>query len=305
METLRVGAGLRKGRLMIQDFIQKIRSKLRAFFHAPLARQERVELADLRQQKRRFMPRTKINSSGPGIFLVTIPKSATSYIANCLAQSLKYDLCSRMCVSSFRYNFLSPERMKDFEKGGMVAVSHMRPTASNLEIFKFFGGKKIVIHVRDPRATMVSWLHFVEKTMQTAKEDNDLERQTRLRRAAFAKEKDYFSLTQDQKIKALTESFYQHCIDRIISWLEVKDPEIERLFLTYEDFLKDQDGYFKRLTEFYGIDTKIAGPPKTTNPHFRQGTKDGWRKELNEEQIRKLNERMPDLLWKRFGWERD
>ena len=296
---------MRKGRLMIQDFIQKIRSKLRAFFHAPLARQERVELADLRQQKRRFMPRTKINSSGPGIFLVTIPKSATSYISQSLAKSLGYDHCSTICSPAFPDNFLFPSMMYDFQRGGMVAVSHMRPTDWNLRVFKFFGGKKIVIHVRDPRATMVSWLHFVEKTMQTAKEDNDLERQTRLRRAAFAKEKDYFSLTQDQKIKALTESFYQHCIDRIISWLEVKDPEIERLFLTYEDFLKDQDGYFKRLTEFYGIDTKIAGPPKTTNPHFRQGTKDGWRKELNEEQIRKLNERMPDLLWKRFGWERD
>jgi len=301
-----------------RPWIKKIGSKLKTILSSFFQRQKQPELNRLRSQnqelskelhltrRRNFIPRSKISAAGPSIFLVTIPKSATSYISQSLAKSLGYDHCSTICSPAFPDNFLFPSMMYDFQRGGMVAVSHMRPTDWNLRVFKFFGGKKIVIHVRDPRATMVSWLHFVDKVMREAVEKNDRERQaiTRLT-AAYPDPSDYFSLTQDQKIKALTESFYQHCIDRIISWLEVKDPEIERLFLTYEDFLKDQDGYFKRLTEFYGIDTKIAGPPKTTNPHFRQGTKDGWRKELNEEQIRKLNERMPDLLWKRFGWERD
>lgn len=162
------------------------------------------------------------------------------------------------------------------------------------------------MHIRDPRAVLVSWFYFAEKTMRTAEQAADLDRQAGTRfLVAYPIDTDYFALSRDEKIEALTRSFYQNCIDRITSWLGVadSDSDIECLFLTYEDLLKDEEAYFKRLTDFYGIDKKIMGPPKSTNPHFRQGTVDGWRKELNKGQIRALNERIPDILWQRFGWD--
>lgn len=139
---------------MFQAWIKKNAGKLGVPSWASLTPKERIELENLRKQnrdilkelhvarKRNFIPRSKISTAGPSIFLITIPKSATSHISHSLAKSLGYDHCSSVCTPVFPDNFLFPAMMRDFQKGGMVSVSHMRPTRWNMKVFKGFGGKK-------------------------------------------------------------------------------------------------------------------------------------------------------------------
>src|SRR5262249_31384850 len=107
-------------------------------------------------------------------------------------------------------------------------------------------------------------------------------------------------------------------IDRLLAqyiagvfWIQrwiAAESEIEVLFSTFEDFVKDRDAFIERYLEFYGgprehfsyenAVTEHAG----TDYHFRSGQTDEWRSVFPAEQAKLLSKILPDDLKQRFGW---
>ncbi|MGH8646075.1 MAG: hypothetical protein ACREX4_17105, partial [Gammaproteobacteria bacterium] len=92
----------------------------------------------------------------PSIFLVTLPKSATVFVGHSIAQTLEYDITSTLVTPTFPKNIIWGPMLLDFLRGGMVSASHLQPDDTNLTLLKRTGVKQIVLHIRDPRAALLS-----------------------------------------------------------------------------------------------------------------------------------------------------
>jgi hypothetical protein len=97
----------------------------------------------------------------PGIFIVTLPKSGSVFIQ----QAIQRTAGLKPMVPSHGYfpvDMLNVDSVQQFQQGGFVSHSHCDASEFNLRILDFFG-IDWVLHLRDPRAALLSWTHHVER----------------------------------------------------------------------------------------------------------------------------------------------
>ncbi|WP_040325597.1 sulfotransferase domain-containing protein [Aurantimonas manganoxydans] len=234
----------------------------------------------------------------PSIFIVTLPKSGTVYIAHTLRQSLEYDFTSVMVTPTFPKNIVWESMAVDFVKGGMVSASHMAPDAINLAALKDAGIRKAVLHFRDPRAALASWFHF-----RTAYGQFPSERE-RLSRVAVELPESFLALSKPEQMDHFIESFYRPCIDWMVGWLDVidRDPEFEVLLKTHDDLKGQETAYLQSILDFYEIDASSKLVEKSEATHFRKGDSTSWKADVTEAQAKRLADMIPEVLRLRFGW---
>ena len=98
----------------------------------------------------------------PGIILNTLPKSASVYILSKLSGGLKIPH-RYIHIGRFPDNLIVPDLTKELARGGMIAQSHFPAKGHNLVTLQRCGIDRIIVHVRDPRQAMLSWVHHVIK----------------------------------------------------------------------------------------------------------------------------------------------
>jgi hypothetical protein len=86
-----------------------------------------------------------------------VPKSASTYLAEVLERGLGARRI-RLTVGIFPEDLILFPQIQTFAEGGQIARQHFPPTATNLAYLRHFNVRPI-IHVRDPRAVLVSWTH--------------------------------------------------------------------------------------------------------------------------------------------------
>lgn len=225
----------------------------------------------------------------PGIFVVTLPKSGTVHIGHTIRQSLGYDFTNTLVTPTFPKNIIWPTMAADFQRGAMVSVSHMQADDENLTILKRVGLRKIVVHVRDPRAALLSWAHF-RSTLQDST-------------AALPDPAVEMNLPFEAQIDAHIDGFYADAIDWLSGWLAVSPSDFDILWLTHETMSADEGAYFDALFNFHGLSgTKLKPLAKDANIHFRTGNNADWREALTAAQIARVNTMLPPALAGRFGW---
>ncbi|MFY9736456.1 MAG: hypothetical protein WAL02_15200, partial [Rhodoplanes sp.] len=91
-----------------------------------------------------------------------------------------------------------------------------------------------------------------------------------------------------------------------------KAPELEYfktkiLYTTFEEMVKDQSAFFRRILDFYYIDYDLFVEPKRERgvANYREGHTDSWRYVLSPSQKRRAAEIVPVWLLKKFGWPED
>ena len=99
------------------------------------------------------------------IFLNTLPRSGSKYLAHTLADALRM---SRMVISLQRLgdDLLVPKWVETFSRGGYLAKEHLPALRSNLVLLRHFGVTRFVVHVRDPRQSILSLTRFLENQME-------------------------------------------------------------------------------------------------------------------------------------------
>jgi hypothetical protein len=91
-----------------------------------------------------------------GILLNTMPKSGSIYIAKSLSKILGLP----MMHLGNRYALVGQVDVHDaytFSAGGFVSHNHLAPSPENLQVLQHFK-LKMVLHLRDPRQALLSWL---------------------------------------------------------------------------------------------------------------------------------------------------
>jgi len=248
--------------------------------------------ADLRRQQS-----ARAGPSRPPILIVAMQKSASEYIRDTLLQALEIPLIYPT-VGTIPCDRFVPSALRQLALGRALCRTHA--DAGDIAAVTEAGIGRIVVHVRDPRQVTISWTHMMRRLQ--------------------AEEFKYSASMYDPPVpdpfrewpfeQQLAWSF-AHYFPQQMKWLDGWVSAIEGggpldiLLTTYDEFHRDQDGYFQRLLDHFGITDRRSSDLRPQDPadtrNFRAGDLEEWKQILTPDIRRGLWPHMARFE-KRFGW---
>ncbi|MGH6792431.1 MAG: hypothetical protein ACRECF_06810 [Methyloceanibacter sp.] len=194
-----------------------------------------------------------------------------------------------MGVSTFPKSIFWRVMLADFQRGGMIAMAHYQGDKANLRQLGSYGITKVVVHTRDPRACLWSWLYYYRQRPDRFFPDP-------VAREAFFRQSDAEQL--DYHI----DHYFQNSLDWLTEWdAAIRDQAIEVLLTRYRDFA-DNEALFGRILDFYGIDAEVV-PRTVRHPVQVRLPRTEWRERMPPHINDRITAMIPDALWRRFGWQ--
>jgi hypothetical protein len=231
----------------------------------------------------------------PGfIILSTMPKSGSEYVWSALTTGL--NLKPARISSADVLGVIDKERLEQVSQGGFISHGHMHCTPENSVLLSTYADR-VVVHVRDPRQALISWVHYQDHQDITSLPSGKR-----------------WGKTTEWRLKAqmdhFIDRFYADQLKFLRSWMDAErddafTPRI--LFARQEDLREDPDGYFRRILDFFEIEPELfrfPEPPKKGERHYRRGDTDEWRTVLQPVDIARMQEMLPDDMLDKFGWQR-
>ena len=231
------------------------------------------------------------------IFLIAMSKSASSFLSDSLPKGLNINYLPNV-TGGAEPNFLLNQSMIEIVyKKNLFADTHAICNDINkLIIKKYF--KKIIVHVRDPRQACLSYLHNILRNQKNDKILNDL----------LFLPNDFFDKNFNDQLDFIIDNRMQFNVKWIQSWINFSNSEnVSVHFSTYEELVNNEENFYNQILFFYNIDKKNFKRviKKNKNKYlFRKGKTDEWKTVFNSNQIKKVNELMPDDFFSRFNWQK-
>ena len=234
-----------------------------------------------------------------GILLNTMPKSGSIYIQKSLAKILN---CRTLDFGN-RYALIDQIGIRDARVlvgGGYVAQNHLAPSLENLQVLQHYK-LKMVLHLRDPRQALLSWVHHID--WLSSRDDAEEMLLYCTPQPPLA----YFKDTLAGKIDWQIENYLPQLTDWVTRWLAVADAGTIPILITHQDALRtDEKALFDSILAFHGLDADYALPhlPRTLeDTHFRRAEPKEWQSTFTVEQARRTTALIPRALRQRFGWD--
>ncbi len=267
-----------------------------------ICRDLNLPLNTIRSDRQEFLERrnTAMLSGLPSILITTLPKSASESIWNQLAEGLGLAQ-SHISLGLFPDCCILGPRARSFAEGGVIAKEHVPASAHNLEMLRRSGVRRVLVHLRDPRQAVVSWAHFVT-------DDVSMRLLAPLWRRIVPP-----ASVLSQGLAAVMDWSLDHYLPLQIAWVEgwleaaqadVEGPDI--LFLDFEAFKRDAEGYIADALRFFGIAPEAFQSAKALSAevvHLRRGEVEEWRQVLSAKQQERALAAMPEAMRQRFGWQ--
>lgn len=263
-----------------------------ALLDAALARNPRMHLmSENRDDHMRHATRVREENLArgmPSVVLVTMEKSGSVSLANIFTSGLN--------LPSFAYSFLNLQVVeswaKDYARGGCCYVTHLRPYPVNIARLKRAGINRMIMHTRDPRQAILSWLHHLERYRDAFPEQNN---------------ETFRALDLNQKLREVF-GFYLHYLRWIEGWVKAS-AEMEIMFSTFEELVTDRDKLAQRYLDFYGPKASAFNASHAFTEHAgidyhkRLGEIEEWRGVFSPENQKLLDSLLAPELKKKFGWK--
>ena len=272
------------------------RDRFRSSFDACLAALEAERLT--RRASEAELERLR-NPPLSSILINTMPKSGSVYIHKHLGQALG------MPFSNLGNGYTLADQVqywsaKSFIGSSSISQNHFEPSDINVQILDRVVGRWI-LHIRDPRQALLSWVHHLDLLKAENREDA-------LLWVTPTPPPGYFELELSEKIGWNIVHYYPDLVDWLRGWLKVYDRgRFNILLTTYDELIADERRLFDRILDFHGIPRQrfqFMPLPKDRDVHFRKGDPDEWRSVYSPSQIEACNAHLPDHLLERFGWNR-
>jgi hypothetical protein len=240
----------------------------------------------------------------PTIVFSELPKSAGTYITMTIAKNLG------IVHGGLSHVYFSSDLSRTVYSN-KVLHAHYSPE-------KFFADRlglffpKLIVHIRDLRAVILSHIHQFDR-MKNSEPFNVATHVLQYNEGWDKKSFDEkLSSMLDVGVNSYTRQVYFYgaisYIDFLRQVIDVKKAgRSDVLFTTFEEFVRDNDAFFKKILDFYEIPRtywKGREIKKTSATLFRKGSVDEWRTAFTREQIDRINAKIPDEFFDAFGWER-
>ena len=200
-------------------------------------------------------------------------------------------------------------------RGGAVSYVHSRANQRNLSALRKAGIEKFLVHVRDPRQSMIS--NYFRSHVEQGNDPYQKQGNWRYRRYYYDDlPLEYEDMSFEEHMDWHIENVYQYYwADWIQEWLDVSNTsEFDIKFVTFDQFKREPLNYFHEIGAFYGLDWSSyteddlffvkPDPPTPVNNWSSKAPLDTWREKLTEAQLEKLQDLTPQALLDRFGWKR-
>jgi hypothetical protein len=231
----------------------------------------------------------------PSLLLNAVPKSASTYLSEVLERGLGAKRI-RLTVGIFPDDLILFSPIQTFSEGGQIAREHFPASQANLAYLRRFNVRSIV-HVRDPRAVLVSWTHRLAKAGGGWDE-------LFWYYPAICPPQVFLERNFAWQLEWCFEHHFGVFLNWINDWCAAADRQAaEILFTSYEDFVRDEEATLVKMLEFSAVTERFTHPLVRPSPELllRDDTIDGWR--AASARIAKLATRaVPQALFKRFGW---
>ena len=250
-----------------------------------------------------------VNNHGLIVF-ISMPRSGTGYVSQSLIDGLKInDLRAEYPFidawfpnkSIFPFeNYLSSAYYTPMKNG---FVSGHAPASDENLFFLNHLSEKIVVNFRDPRQSLISWVHFLKYLQYTGNYSALFN---------YKISNNYFEKSFEYQIDWQIENYFLKTnINWIKEWLEASKKDFfcsEILYLNYEMLVDNMNDYFNKILNFYNINGSSFIFPKkpqfNINTHLRKGETNEWKKILSKDQILKINKQIPDIWFKKYDWDK-
>jgi hypothetical protein len=233
----------------------------------------------------------------PGILLNTLPKTGSMYLTELLSKSLDLPWSTTAIPDHALRDRVVRPWMAQLALGGALSQEHLPGTPETIEALRASGIDRLIVHVRDPRQTMLSCLHHFVKEFDQIVEIHAPYLPDDFNRRSLADCADF-----------LIENYFAEQMEWICSWAQVADAGmgLQILFSVYEDSVSNPSAFLSKAIDFYGVGglegvTEVEVKP-SESLHFRRGLKDEWRTSFTAAQQARMRAMMPDDLMTRFGW---
>lgn len=262
-------------------------------------------LLDLRAERRELHARVKELQDlvervwTPPMLITTMPRSGTYYISNLFTQGLF--IKSRIVSHQyFPYDVIRQPELRALAGGSLVSQDHFGASKINLvHIARHVD--RMVVHVRDPRQAMLSWVHFLDTPMFRRTEE-----ETRLFIYPPMPE-DFYHIDLEARIDWAIDNWLPLLVEWTEEWVAAAEALDRPLikFTRYEDLVADRDHFVRELLEFFRIPPERYVPPRIElgeEIHFRRGEVAEWRTTFTPRQAAAAAARIPSALAARFAW---
>lgn len=238
------------------------------------------------------------------IILNTIPKSASLYITTTLQTGLNATFY-HVANGYFPHDYLSYAEMERFYNAqAAIAKTHLDASLKNQQLLRKFTNR-VLVHFRDPREVLLSWTHYLQHLHNAKK----------LKYLYYVMPKPpdaYFQWPLATQIDWNIE----HYLPEIVSWMQgwvnfydqnmLTQDDFRILITTYDDFRKDERGFYRMILDFYGIPEKQFKYTKIKQDmdlHFRRADQSEWETVFSDEQKQRISRMIPKDLLIRFKWK--
>lgn len=258
-------------------------------------RAERNELRVRVRQLQEQLERVRL----PPMLITTMPKSGTHYISKLFTQGLFIE--SRIVSHKyFPYDVIRQPELRVFAQGSMVSQDHFGASKINLvHIAKHVD--RMVVHVRDPRQAMLSYVHFLATPQFRRTEE-----ETRLFIYPPMPD-DFYQLDLEARIDWAIENWLPLLVEWTEEWVAAAEALDRPLikFTRYEDLVADRARFVRDVLQFFGIPVERYYPPRIEQDEeilFRRGEVAEWVTTFTPKQAAAATAKIPSALASRFEW---
>lgn len=231
----------------------------------------------------------------PSILLVCPPKSAGAYVMHTLMHGLKLE---RRWISTgtFAPDLLRQAGLESFRRlGGSIAFHHLDASEVNLFYLQQTDLKPL-FHIRDPRQCLLSMIHYSLRHFPRGQQLVHL----------YEPPDDFESYPVEKKIDWAIDTHLARYVRWIQEWLAAVDSgKINALTTDYNEMVRDESAFFRKVLGFYGIpEDRFQHPSLRLDDrvNFRSGDPDEWRQVFSENQKERAAAMIPADLKARYGW---
>ena len=234
----------------------------------------------------------------PPILINSLMRSGSTFLENALARGLGLPMYDYSNGEVWPNRAVDPSALVACVEDHGLSRQHVFPYQDNLPLLERHY-PKIILHVRDPRQALLSYVHYCEEP--------DIKGEL-LEKAVLGE--DYYAMPLSKKIDWQIEHYFDSLIRWIEEWVDVADngkASSQFLFTTFEALKDCPQKTFDRILDFYGIDrVRFIPPPSSDQLEVpkRKAQKDEWRSQFTEEQCKRVDEKLSDFFLAEFGWTR-
>jgi hypothetical protein len=236
----------------------------------------------------------------PAIMFVAMMKSASGFIHDNIMRALDVPEIG-LSAGTVPRDKVMPSAVRQLVKGGAIASSHM--SADNLPVLIANGVERLMLHFRDPRQVIVSWVHYMTGI-------SDAEYRWSLSIFDPSVPLEFRDWGFQQRLDWAVRNYMPGQLQWLEDWMFAvySGPPIPILVSKFEDFALDPRSFFDRISHFFGNSAIRECPLRWQSAaamrNFRSGKLDEWRDVLTPSQISTFESRVEPLA-KHFGWRLD